>query len=240
MTAPKKDSITTSMTSYEKFLEDLRRVATKRYGTPSKMADEVGFSQPIVSNLLRKKSRPRIDTICELLDKLGATIQFPDLSPVPINSIDGNGPSGEGAIVDPEIAIPESAGSVFPVYQFAAGGFPVSLAEAEPICEVCIPKKFTFPGLMVVQVMGDSMAPLIRDGAYIGINKEGSKLIPGRVYAVNVPYEGLTIKRVFLDTANGELILKPENPTHPETRVPIDNRDGLIVGEVVWEMQNMN
>lgn len=228
------------MSSYEKFLEDLEVLAKEKYGGPSRMADDIDFSQPIVSSLLNKKSRPRIDTICKLLDKLGATITFPDLHPVPIKSINGYGPNGEGAVVDQDMTVPESAGSIFPVYQFAAGGLPVEITEAEPICEVCIPQRFVFPGLMVVRVMGDSMAPLIRDKAYIGINKHGNKLVPGRVYAVNVPYEGLTIKRVFLDHAKGELVLKPENPTHPETRVPIEDREGLIVGEVVWEMQNLN
>ena len=96
-----------------------------------------------------------------------------------------------------------------------------------------------FPGLMVVQVVGDSMSPLIKDGAYVGINKHANTLTPGKVYAVNVPYEGLTIKRVFLDVDKGELLLRSENPIHPEQHIRIEDRDGLIVGEVIWGMQGI-
>ncbi|WP_281761833.1 XRE family transcriptional regulator [Pseudodesulfovibrio nedwellii] len=135
--------------------------------------------------------------------------------------------------------VPDVTGAVVPVYQFAAGGLPVEWQEAEPFCEVCIPQKFMFPGLMVLQVVGDSMAPLIKDGAYVGINKHANILTPGKVYAVSVPYEGLTIKRVFLDGDKGELILKPENPIHPTQHVSIDDREGLLVGEVMWGMQGI-
>ncbi len=41
------------------------------------MADSLDFSQSTISKMLNKKSRPRIDTVCDLLDKLGAKIVFP-------------------------------------------------------------------------------------------------------------------------------------------------------------------
>lgn len=67
------------MSSYEKFIQDLGVFAKKYYGTPSKMADQIDYSQSTLSKILGKRSRPRIDTICELLDKLGAHIVFPGL-----------------------------------------------------------------------------------------------------------------------------------------------------------------
>ncbi|TIH12770.1 hypothetical protein D0S45_17520 [Marinifilum sp. JC120] len=218
---------------YEEIVREQIELAVEAAGNPTVLAKACGIEQSSLARYLKREQRGLgFSSLVKVMDYLNNTMSITPLAP--------HGENGNGSIVNPDQPIPESSGAIVPVYQFAAGGLPISLAEIEPMCEVCIPQKFVFPGLMVVQVMGDSMSPLIRDGAYIGINKQGKKLVPGRVYAVEVPYEGLTIKRVFLDPAQGELILRPENPTHPEMRVPIEGRDGLIVGEVMWEMQNLN
>ncbi len=156
-----------------------------------------------------------------------------------IKALSQRAESDVGTVISAGNTPPEGTGHIVPVYQFAAGGDPVQWQEAEPLCEVCIPHKFMFPGLLVMQVVGKSMEPLIRNGAYVGVNKHSTRLIPGNIYAVNVPYEGLTIKRVYLNSDAGELVLKPENPRHPDIHVPIEDRDGLIVGEVVWGMQEL-
>ncbi|WP_291329023.1 S24 family peptidase [Desulfovibrio sp. UCD-KL4C] len=218
---------------YEEIVREQIEKAVEAAGNPTTLAKACGIEQSSLARYLKREQRGLgFSSLVKIMDYLNSAL--------PISALAPHGQNGNGSVVNPECPLPESAGSIFPVYQFAAGGLPISLAEIEPICEVCIPQKFVFSGLMVVQVMGDSMSPLIRNGAYIGINKQEKKIVPGRVYAVDVPYEGLTIKRVFLDPVHGELILRPENPTHPEIRVPIEGRDGLIVGEVMWEMQNLN
>jgi phage repressor protein C with HTH and peptisase S24 domain len=56
---------------------------------------------------------------------------------------------------------------------------------------------------------------------------------------VQVPYEGLTLKRVFVDPENDRLRLQSENPRHPEQTVAIEGREGLVVGKAIWVMQEI-
>ncbi|MBI9080859.1 MAG: hypothetical protein JEY79_14110 [Pseudodesulfovibrio sp.] len=67
-----------AMTNYEKLLSSIEKIAIEQFGNPTKMADSLDFPQSTVSKMLNKKSCPRIDTVCELLDKLNAQILFPD------------------------------------------------------------------------------------------------------------------------------------------------------------------
>jgi len=233
------------MTFEKEILKGLEKIMEDEFGSAAAMAR--ALDDMPVNNLTRwfKGERsPKLDTLGPIIDKLttlGIGLnQIISQSPgAKITAMSPHSTTQEASIVRPGDEMPEGVGGVVAVYQFAAGGLPVEIAEAEPICEICIPRRFLFPGLMAVEVAGDSMDPLIKDGAIVGINRHAQKLVPGKVYAVNVPYEGLTIKRVYLDSAKGELILRPENPNHPETRVPIDERDDLIVGQVMWEMQGV-
>jgi phage repressor protein C with HTH and peptisase S24 domain len=81
------------------------------------------------------------------------------------------------------------------------------------------------------------MEPEIHDGAFVGLNTEERGIVAGERYGVRIPYEGLTVKRIFVDPQAGELILKSINPEHPPMRVVLDGRDDLIVGRAVWVMQ---
>ena len=65
------------------------------------------------------------------------------------------------------------------------------------------------------------------------------KIIGGKIYAVWIPYEGVTTKRVYVDPENNQFLLRSENAKHPDQRLPIDDRDNLIIGRVVWVMQEV-
>lgn len=218
---------------FEKQIRNKIEKAVKSFGNINVFAKACGVDHATLARYLKGEQRGLgFTSLIKIIDYMEATM--------PISFLSSEAKEGETASIVPLGETPDgSAGSIVPVYQFAAGGPPLEWNEVEPICEVCIPQKFMFPGLMVVQVVGDSMAPLIKDGAYVGINKHATRLVPGKVYAVSVPYEGLTIKRVFLNIDKGELLLKPENPIHPEQHVSIEDRDGLIIGQVVWGMQGI-
>jgi phage repressor protein C with HTH and peptisase S24 domain len=111
--------------------------------------------------------------------------------------------------------------------------------EPEPLRQVCIPERFYWPGVLVIQVEGSSMEPLIRKGAFVGLDTAQTWIVAGEIYAVQVPYEGLTLKRVFVDPENDRLRLQSENPRHPEQTVAIEGREGLVVGKAIWVMQEI-
>jgi phage repressor protein C with HTH and peptisase S24 domain len=76
-------------------------------------------------------------------------------------------------------------------------------------------------------------------GTLVGVNTTEQRIIGGKIFAVWVPYEGVTLKRVFVDPENNILLLQSENPKHPDQRLPIDGRENLIVGIVKWVMQEV-
>jgi phage repressor protein C with HTH and peptisase S24 domain len=128
-------------------------------------------------------------------------------------------------------------GYVVPVHAAAAAGLPLEQWETEAICRVCVPVSYYRESILIVQIKGHSMEPEIHDGAFVGLNTEERGIVAGERYGVRIPYEGLTVKRIFVDPQAGELILKSINPEHPPMRVGLDGRDDLIVGRAVWVMQ---
>jgi phage repressor protein C with HTH and peptisase S24 domain len=105
--------------------------------------------------------------------------------------------------------------------------------------EVCIPESFYRGDLIVFHVRGDSMEPNIKEGAFVGVDIQVKEIVGGKAYAVWIPYEGVTIKLVYVDPENNQFILRSENAKHPDQRLPIDDRDNLIIGRVVWVMQEV-
>lgn len=146
-------------------------------------------------------------------------------------------PHDPACIVGPDDETP--VGHVVPVHNMAAAGPALDRWEPVPICHVCVPLTYYRETILVVQISGRSMEPEIRSGAFVGLDTAQVELVPGERYGVRVPYEGLTVKRVFIDPRAKELVLRSINPEHPEMRVALDDRDGLIVGRAVWVMQGL-
>lgn len=109
---------------------------------------------------------------------------------------------------------------------------------APSVGKLNIPMSFAMPGLYVVRVEASSMEPGIRRGAYVGLDTTQQTVVSGELYGVNLPYEGVAIKRVYLDAPNNCYIMRSENPAHPEITMPIDGK-GAIVGRVAWLLQKM-
>lgn len=97
-----------------------------------------------------------------------------------------------------------------------------------------IPLSFACPGVYVIRMDAGGMEPLIAKGAYVGLDTTQTTVASGELYGVRLPYEGLVVKRCFIDTQNGLLLLRSENLTHPEVTLPIDGQDEYIVGKVGW------
>lgn len=110
---------------------------------------------------------------------------------------------------------------------------------APSVGKLNIPMSFAHPGLYVIRVEASSMEPSIRRGAYVSLDTTQKTVISGELYGVNLPYEGVVIKRVYLDTPNNCYILRSENPAHPEMTAPIDKTGVFIVGRVSWLLQKM-
>jgi len=104
---------------------------------------------------------------------------------------------------------------------------------------VTIPDSFYRPSLLVVRMDEDDMEPVIRRGAYVGIDKERKTIRSGALYAVDMPVEGLVIKRILHDTENARLVLHSENPNHVDQTLAADGATDRIIGRVIWVFQDL-
>jgi phage repressor protein C with HTH and peptisase S24 domain len=130
-------------------------------------------------------------------------------------------------------------GYIVPVHSTISSGQTREHWEPEPQYHTCIPESFWNPEIMVVQVEGSSMQPLIRKGALVGINVFDTRVISGEIYAIRVPYEGLNLKRIFVDPEKGSIRLTCENSSHPDQMLSFQEREDFVVGKVVWVMQEI-
>lgn len=162
---------------------------------------------------------------------------FRSSSKMGIRRLSPNSPTDPACIFGPDDETP--VGRVMPVHTSAAGGPALERWEPEPICHVCVPLTYYRESILIVQIEGRSMEPEIRSGAFVGLDTGQRDLVTGEKFGVRVPYEGLTVKRLFIDPKTRELVMRSINPEHPEMRVPLDERDDLIVGRAVWVMQGL-
>lgn len=130
-------------------------------------------------------------------------------------------------------------GALIEVHAEAGAGPARARWEPEPIATVCIPPEYAKPGVFGLRIKGSSMEPLINRGAFVGVNSDDREFVSGDIYAVFIPYEGLIVKRLFMDLATGDYVLRSINPEHPDMRLPIEQSEHLIVGRVVWVLQMM-
>lgn len=131
----------------------------------------------------------------------------------------------------------QELGAIIDVHAEAGAGPARARWEPEPIAKVCVPPEYAKPGVFGLRIKGSSMEPLINRGAFVGVNSEDREFVSGDIYAVFIPHEGLTVKRLFVEPSEGAYILRSINPDHPDMKLPVEQCENLIVGRVVWVLQ---
>jgi SOS-response transcriptional repressor LexA len=122
------------------------------------------------------------------------------------------------------------------VYALAGAGNPTDLVNIDPVEKIVIPQGFYRPSIITIKVRGKSMEPLIRDGAYVGVDREDKWIVSGEIYAVWLPHEGAVIKRLYLDME--KITLKSDNPQFPVINISLQGLDdNFIQGRVKWVIQ---
>lgn len=105
--------------------------------------------------------------------------------------------------------------------------------------KLCVPQAFTRESLVVIRMDGSSMEPVIKRGAFVGMDRDQHNVLSGETYGVLVPYEGLVIRKLFLESEKGQLLLRSENQSHPDQSFSYEEFVERIIGRVVWVMQEM-
>jgi phage repressor protein C with HTH and peptisase S24 domain len=197
-------------------------------------ARRLGFSRvATISDYEKNKRNPDITSLRKIAVAGGVTLEWLLTGNEPISAYDANGSS----------AVREKGGAAYSndvvninVYDISSSAKPEDFPDTEPIESMPVPRKDFKRGPLAIRVKGDSMSPTILDGATVGIDKNDRRLVSGGLYAVWLNYEGVTVKRVFVYP--DRIILKPDNPSFPETTIPSTSLgEDFIIGKVVWLYQ---
>jgi phage repressor protein C with HTH and peptisase S24 domain len=133
---------------------------------------------------------------------------------------------------------PDAKNTIVTVY--STQNTPDSESSVGPaLGRLSIPQSFATPGLCVVRIEVSSMEPQIRKGAYVGIVTTQNHVSSGELFGVRLAYEGLVIKRAYIDMQNKCLVLRSEDASHPEVSLPLEGHESYIVGRAAWVLQRV-
>ncbi|WP_019586462.1 XRE family transcriptional regulator [Deinococcus apachensis] len=119
-----------------------------------------------------------------------------------------------------------------PVRALATAGLPLTEDSSSVIDIELVPAREHRPGMLVLEVQGDSMTEPggggIRPGDRVYVDPGDLDLREGRVYVLHVTGLGLTVKR--LRRYGDHVWLTSDNPDHP----PVRPEEATIVGRVYF------
>jgi phage repressor protein C with HTH and peptisase S24 domain len=224
---------------FEEAFDRIKKATGAR--TQVQLAEILGIRQSSISDAKRRSSVPA-EWFLKLYRKFGLNPDWLEFGsdPVYLKSIEGQIPAKSlenlGSYGQPR---PLSRGRLVPVSTMAGAENEHGGWVAQPVEELNIPESFYSDALTVVKVEDAGMEPVIRRGGFVGVDRSHKRLIPGEIYAVQIPHQGLMLKRVFSDPENNRFILRSENPNHPEQYIPIEQQEGRTIGRVVWVLQQV-
>ena len=197
----------------------------------SAFADMLGFSRgATISDYEKNKRSPDISTLCKIAD-LG------------IISIDwlltGSGPATHKnntactRTTGEQTQIHRYTGDhiSLDVYDKSSGQALEDFPTGDPVDTIYIPQKDSCPGMIGIRIEGDSMAPTIIDNATVCIDTDDCEPVSGKLFAVWLDYEKITVKRLYVYPNHIEL--RPDNERFPTTTIPAPTaKDKFILGRV--------
>lgn len=230
------------MPNFDEVFERIKLSTSTR--TQMEIAEVLEIRQSSISDAKRRNSVPA-DWYMKLFEKFGLNPDWLKKGTGPMYLRNEQGyspidvPAGSAYVSLYENAAqysePDAKSIVVSVYSSAEQYSEDS--QAKSTGKLSIPLSYAMPGLYTIKYEASSMAPLIKRGAYVGLDTTQKNVISGEPYGVNLPYEGVVIKRVYLDVPNNMIIMKTEDKDHPDATLPLDSLQSSIVGRVGWILQ---
>ena len=198
-------------------------------------ARQLGISQPFLALILSGKRTPRVKKLQQIMSKIPVPAPPPPAPPVehtvtwssekPVDADD----FFRIPVLDPDSVV-------------LVGGEP-GISSYEQIKEYAwvhrraLGRKKSTRGLTCLFVRGDSMEPILRDGAIVCVDtaiKPESKPPPESIWAVQKG-EGAVVK--YIEITGGELWLLSENRRkYPTEKAPEGSQ---VIGRVIWVWQGL-
>jgi phage repressor protein C with HTH and peptisase S24 domain len=195
-------------------MQYLEQVIDEQYGgNVSRAAQDLGVPAQTLYAWVKYKTRtPNLKILEPVLEKLNVRFQFPDRQSVEYDFVPKHAAkAGAGASL-------ETSEKVEGLYAFrkdwmCAHGIYASSA-------------------VLLDVTGDSMEPLLREGDTLLIDKRDTTIMDGKIYVVTLGDE-LRVKRMYRSLSG--VILRSENACYPDVNVDGDALETLrIHGRVRW------
>lgn len=231
------------MSTFDEVFERIKLATNTR--TQVELAEVLDIRQSSISDAKRRNSIPA-DWYMKLFEKYGLNPDWLKAAqgPMYLKSDQTYEPfDGPAAARLHEEAAhysdPAGKGTVITVHSMQCEGSEEEGWKPKSIGKLSVPQTYAGRSIIVVKNDASSMEPIIRNNAYVGFDTERKNIVSGELYGVFVPFEGLAVKRVFLDAENQRFILRSENPSHPEQYLPVDNHEKRILGRAVWILQNL-
>lgn len=190
----------------------LVKMAIARCGSATELSKITGISNANISRWLKGDRDPRIGEFTPILDYLGVTMQIPgekyyEYSYIPkVEAV-----AGAGATL-------ETSDSIVGYYAFRT-----DFLGREHISE---------QHSVLMDVRGDSMEPLLKDGDTVLVDQSDTQPLDGRIYVVTLGDE-LRVKRIQKGLAG--ILLRSENPRYAD--IPVEGvalESFRIHGRVRW------
>ncbi len=213
--------------------------------TQVELAEVLDIRQSSISDAKRRNSVPS-DWYMKLFEKFGLNPDWlkKGVGPMYLRTEQGyeplEGPAAGRVFEDSaKFGDPDARNAVVTIHSMQCETDDNGQRVLKGIGKLCIPQSFAGTNIQVLRVEASGMEPLIHKGAYVGLDTNQKNVLSGEIYGVFVPYEGISLKRLFLDAANNRFIMRSENQSHPEQSLPVEKRAEAIIGRVAWVLQTL-
>ena len=196
-----------------KFAENFRKLLKQKNRTQADAAEFCDVSDNTISNWVNKRATPSLDTLQQLADWLGVSLQELLFGDEVSSSLD-------------IVAVPEYD------VKFSCGNGVVLFEDREPVRYVYYLRKWFVENEINPRraargrIGGDSMEPLLFEDDSVLINFDETQVIDGKVYAFRID-DTLHIKRLALLPGVGLQVMS-ENPKYAPYILEFDKFEDRI------------
>lgn len=210
----------------------------KKFETYKDLAQMAQVNQGNLSSFMKAEGDPKrretmtFDSAWKILNALG--VKLPTLENESGATIRRSAPCAPMEQADTEDSV------AINIYALAGAGPAFDFEDSDPLAIIRIPPDYAMRCDYAFLVKGDSMVGTIPNGGVVGVVQRNFDFSSGEIYAVRLPYEGVSIKRIIVDDASGEYIIRSDNPDknkYPDRRLSITEYPEIIFGRVVWLWQ---
>lgn len=229
------------MSSFIEAYERIKFATNTR--TQVELAEVLDIRQSSISDAKRRNSVPA-DWYMKLFEKFGLNPDWlkQGMGPMYLRTEHGYQPQEApvGGVAEEPVHYgdPTAKGVMCTVYGSACAFDPEGPPPIlQAVGKLSLPLAFAGSGITVLRMDAPNMEPTIARNAYVGVDTTAGNPVSGTVYALYSPYEGVIVKRLFLDGAKERFLLRSDATGYPETAMDPMALRARMMGRVCWVLQ---